>query len=517
MLDMRVQAKSQSRIGRLRTRRPDPGRLPPPFDRLAVGTTTAGEPRYRHLARLIEERIATGECAAGTRLPPERDLALALGLSRTTTVSAYRELASRGLVRAHVGRGTFVAATPEPGSAPFAWRGKVAANALRVTDPTIRDLVRASNEPGLVSLAAGMPALDVFPHEAMRSAIDAALRVNSSVLWRLGPTEGLPRLREALASRYRLSRDMVLVTSGAQQGIDLVARCLIDPGDAVVVDRPGYLGAIQAFRAAGARLVSWNFTGERLDELEDLLLRYRPKLLFTNPTFQNPTGHTLSIPARRELLALARRYRLPVVEDDTYRELALPGTTPPPSLAELDGHEVVIGVGTFSKMLAPGVRLGWVSAAPAIVEQLALVKQRADPHTQNLAQDVIARLIEEKVLDRHLTTLRTEHATRLRLVAAHVSRELPLHLARWSRPTGGLYLWGRLASGLDARQLLRLSIERGVTFVAGPAFYADQGGASELRVCFTSVPPDEAARGIRELGACLRALPARSGESVPVV
>ena len=191
----------------------------------------------------------------------------------------------------------------------------------------------------------------------------------------------------------------MLVLAGAQQGLDLLARCLIDPGDTVVVDRPGYVGAIQTFRAAGARLVGWDVVRHDLDELEDHLLRYRPKLIYTNPTFHNPTGWTMPIRVRRDLLALATRLRVPIIEDDMYRGLHFTSTPPPPSLHSLDTQSVVIYLSGFSKVLAPGLRLGYLFAAKPIVEQLAIIKQRADLHTQNLAQLVVADLLEDGTFD----------------------------------------------------------------------------------------------------------------------
>ena len=206
--------------------------------------------------------------------------------------------------------------------------------------------------------------------------MNRALSTNAAVAWRHGPTEGLPSFRAALAHRFGGDADHVLVISGAQQGLDLLTRCLVDRGDAVIVDRPGYLGAIQSFRNAGARLVGWDIVRADVDELEELLLRYRPKLIYTNPTHQNPTGITLPMRARRDLLELATRYRVPIVEDDTYRELGLE-STPPPSLFKLDdARNIVIRLNSFSKMLAPGLRLGWISAVGPIVEQLALIRTR---------------------------------------------------------------------------------------------------------------------------------------------
>ena len=207
-------------------------------------------PLYGHLVTLLEAAIAKGELPSGTRVPPERTLAQQLKISRTTVVSAYRELESRGLLRGYVGRGTFVCAAPEPEGTPFAWRGKIAAAALRSSDSTLRDVVRYSSDARLLSLAAGGPALDKFPTDAYLEATRHALSSDPSAVWGHGPTEGQPALKNAIAERYNVPRENVLILSGAQQGLDLLARCLIDPGDAVIMDRPGYLGAIQSFRAA---------------------------------------------------------------------------------------------------------------------------------------------------------------------------------------------------------------------------------------------------------------------------
>src|SRR6478672_9818568 len=368
-------------------------------------------PLYSHLVTLLEGAISRGELASGARVPPERTLARQLRISRTTVVSAYRELESRGLLRGYVGRGTFVCAAPEPEGTPFAWRGKIAAAALRSSDTTLRDLVRHSSDARLLSLAAGEPALDQFPNDAFLEATRHALANESTAVWGHGPTEGQPALKNAIADRYDVPRESVLILSGAQQGMDLLARCLVDPGDAVIMDRPGYLGAIQSFRAAGAKLIGWDMARADSDELEDLLVRYRPKLIYTNPTFQNPTGTTMPIRTRRELLKLAERYRVPIVEDATYGELYF-HEVPPPSLRDLDAQNLVIHLNSFSKVMAPGLRLGWLSAAPSIIDQIAIIKQRLDPHTQNLVQLAVARMLRQGTFAAHLRTIRAEHARR---------------------------------------------------------------------------------------------------------
>jgi DNA-binding transcriptional MocR family regulator len=459
-------------------------------------------PLYGHLVSLLENAITKGELPSGTRVPPERTLAQRLKISRTTVVSAYRELESRGLLRGYVGRGTFVCAAPEPEGTPFAWRGKIAAAALRTSDSTLRDVVRNSSDARLLSLAAGGPALDRFPNEAFLEAINHAIAGDSTAVWGHGPTEGQPALRSAIAERYNVPRESVLILSCAQHGLDLLARCLVDPGDAVILDRPGYLGAIQSFRAAGAKLIGWDMARADSDELEDLLVRYRPKLIYTNPTFQNPTGTTMPIRTRREVLSLAQRYRVPIVEDATYRDLYF-NDAPPPSLRDLDDHNLVIYLNSFSKVMAPGLRLGWIAAAPSIVEQIAIIKQRLDPHTPNLVQMAVARMIRQGTFDSHLRTIRTEHARRCTQMIASIQKHMPPGSIRFARPAGGLYLWCRLGVGLSATVLHERALAAGVAFVPGPAFYPDPAGDSELRLCFTSALPATAEESIRRLARCV--------------
>jgi DNA-binding transcriptional MocR family regulator len=459
-------------------------------------------PLYGHLVSLLETAIAKGELPSGARVPPERTMARHLNISRTTVVSAYRELESRGLLRGYVGRGTFVCAAPEAEGTPFAWRGKIAAAALRSSDSTLRDLVRHSSDARLLSLAAGEPALDVFPNEAFLEAIRDALSNQPLVVWGHGPTEGQPALKNAIADRYDVPRESILILSGAQQGLDLLARCLVDPGDAVIMDRPGYLGAIQSFRAAGAKLIGWDIARGDTDELEDLLVRYRPKLIYTNPTFHNPTGTTLPIRTRREIISLAQRYRVPIVEDATYRDLYFT-EAPPPSLRELDEHNLVIYLNSFSKVMAPGLRLGWIAAAPSIVDQIAIIKQRLDPHTPNLVQLAIARLMRQGTFDAHLKAIRAEHARRCTQMTTALQRHMPPGAIRFARPAGGLYLWCRLGVGLSATALHERALASGVTFVPGPAFYPDPAGDAELRLCFTSVLPSTLEESVKRLARCV--------------
>lgn len=464
-----------------------------------------GAPLFRQLEGALAAAIASGELPAGARLPSERDLAASLGVSRTTAMNAYRELEARGLVRGRVGRGTYVSAsgTPEH-DAPFAWQGKVAISAQRTLDPTMRGLVRAQT-PDSISFAAGGPALDRFPVGQFRDLLNRIMEREPLAALGLGPSEGQPRLRSELATRCGVRPEQVLVTTGSQQGLDLIARSLLDPGDTVIMDRPGYLGAIQTFRAAGAHLVGWDFTRADPEELEDLLQRYRPKLLYTNPSFQNPTGRTLSLDVREEILSLAARYRLPIIEDETYRDLYF-RIPPPASLLHLDRQGLVIHLGTFSKTLAAGLRLGWIVAPEAVIDQLALVRQRCDLFGPGAVQLAVAEMLERGVFDAHLRALRGEHERRYRALSAALEQRIPPGALTWAPVQGGLYLWARAGQGVETSLLAQRAQAAGVDFVSGGAFYADGGGRHELRLCFARNIPEAIEKGAQRLARALAEL-----------
>jgi DNA-binding transcriptional MocR family regulator len=476
-------------------------------------------PLFRQIEGVLAAAIASGELHAGTRLPSEREMAEHLGVSRTTAMNAYRELESRGLVRGQVGRGTFVSASGhQERDAPFAWQGKVALGAQRTLDPTMRGLVRAET-PDTISFAAGSPALDRFPVEHFRDLVSRAMVQETSAAIGLGPTEGQPRLRAELARRAGVRPEQVLVVTGSQQGLDLIARCLLDPGDTVIMDRPGYLGAIQTFRAAGVHVIGWDIARADPEELEDLLQRYRPKLLYTNPTYHNPTGRTVPLAVRQELLTLAARYRLPVIEDEPYRELGF-GSAPPPTLLELDEHGLVIHLGTFSKTLAAGLRLGWLVAPEAVIDQLALVKQRCDLFGAGAFQLAVAEMLARGSYDAHLHALRAEHARRYAAMVMALERRLPRHTFSWAPVDGGLYLWVHAGPGADTRYLAQRALDAGVGVVSGEPFYPEGAGWHELRLCFARNPPEAIVRGVDRLAQVLtmKSEPGmRSGATLPLM
>jgi DNA-binding transcriptional MocR family regulator len=463
-----------------------------------IQNTGGDGPLYAKVLGALQHAIEDGTLAPATRLPSERDLAQELGISRTTVTTAYRELESRGLVRGHVGRGTFVCAPTQAEDAPFAWRGKVSTRVQRNSDRDFHDLLLDSVNPALISFAAGCPAVDCFPFDEYQRIAQQVMKRDALRILGNAPAEGQPALRRALASRLDVKPENVLVVSGSQQALDLLARCLLDPGDTVLTERPAYVGAIRSFRSAGASLVGWDVVRGDLDELEDLILRYRPKLFYVNPTFHNPTGRTLSLRERRDLLKLCARYRLPVIEDDAYRELYY-DAPPPQALRELDEHNIVIYLNTFSKVMAPGLRLGWIVASESIVDQLAEIKLTMDHFTEGLGQLVVAEMLRSGLFDHHLKGIRAEHKKRRDVLVAALRRHLPPRMLEFNVPGGGMYLWCRLARHLESRELLRTAIARGVVFACGDLFYADPSGARELRLCYSALSVERIEEGVQRL------------------
>lgn len=487
-----------------------------------------GEPLYLQIRNQIRDLIFSGDLPAGTRLPPERDLAASLGVNRTTVSNAYHELTADGLVEGQVGRGTFVCSLPSAiGSypedflpRPLPWSEYFAPISEQVRDPLIRELVALCAQEDVISLAAGVPAPDLYPIECFAEITEKVLRRHGRALLQYAPTEGHLAFRGTLAELaagrgIAASPDNILVLAGSQQGLDLIARALIEPGDPVVVEVPSYLGALSVFRAAGARLlgVPMDKEGMQTDVLERLLARYRPQLIYTLPTFQNPSGKVMSHERRRELLSLAQRYQVPILEDDPYSELCY-GNPPPPPLKSFDRQGYVIYLSTFSKILFPGIRLGWLVAPRPVVDRLASVKQHADLHSNTPAQWALTEFIQQGWLGEHITTLRQVYPRRYQAMLAALRTHVPWGL-RWNEPTGGFYLWCHLEEGLRSKDLLAEAVQRRVAFVVGEAFHADGGGQDTLRLNFTYQNEQGIQEGIRRLSEALTAL-MRSRKERPI-
>ena len=478
---------------------------------------TSAVPLYRQVETAIRGRITSGTLPVGTRLPPERKLATALGVDRTTVVAAYRELAADGLVSAHVGRGTTVSeppARPRGGDLEPS-RGVVWDHVLTLRDeedPILSRVSALTAREGVISFAGGTPARETYPIEAFRRLVGEALDSDSTGagLLEYSPPEGLPGLRDVLAARMDrrgvpVGRRNLIVCAGSQQGLYLLARALVDPGDVVAVEAPSYLGALQVFRAVGARVVAIPADRDGLDvgRLEDHQSRRSVKLIYVLPTFQNPTGATMSLARRERLLAVARRHGVAIIEDDPYGDLRYGGDVVPSLLALDHGRgSPVIYLSTFSKVLFPGFRLGWVAAPEAVVERLAWVKALVDLDTNPLAQWAVAEFVRRGDLDAHVASLTGHYRARRDALLGHLG-EIAGDRLSVRAPEGGFYLWVRLRGGVNARAVLAEAEAEDVAFVPGEVFFAAGGGRESLRLAFSAVPPERMAEGVRRLVAAI--------------
>ncbi|HTH48655.1 MAG TPA: PLP-dependent aminotransferase family protein, partial [Candidatus Limnocylindria bacterium] len=393
------------------------------------------------------------------------------------------------------------------------WNPRFAQRTALMRRSTIRELLKLAAQPGIISFAAGLPPAELFPAEEFRTAADAVLRRRPERALQYGETAGEAELRDWIAGTHSLPdrplrRENVLITTGSQQGLDLIGRVFLDSGDRVWVENPTYLAALTAWRPYGAE-----FTPLAMDEGGLLLTELdRPdapsaKLLYSVPNFQNPTGVTLETGRRRQLVAWSRATGIPLVEDNPYGELRYEGEALPPLLdldregPEGDGEAgQVIHLGTFSKTLAPGLRVGWVIAPSPVIDKLTLAKQSMDLHTSTLCQHIALELARDGVLERHLPRLRAVCGARRDAMLQALTEHMPAG-GTWSRPAGGMFLFLRLPEQVNATALLTQALARGVAFVPGEDFHANGGGHNTLRLNFTGSSAEQIGEGVRRLAA----------------
>ncbi|WP_172639223.1 PLP-dependent aminotransferase family protein [Streptomyces tailanensis] len=375
----------------------------------------------------------------------------------------------------------------------------------------VRDILAVTSRPQVVNFAGGLPAPELFDTEGMAAAYRDVLAGSAGQALQYATTEGEPVLREALAARYRArglptGADDVLVTTGSQQALSLLATALVDPGDVVLVEDPCYLAALQVFRFAGARVVAvpGDEGGVDPDALEELVARTRAKLFYTVPTFQNPTGRTLPAERRAAVAAVAARLGLWIVEDDPYGELRFEGERLPWIAAHPGAEDRTALLGSFSKVMAPGLRLGWLRAPAGLRRACAVAKQAADLHTPTLNQLAAARYLADRDLDAHVDRVAAAYRERRDAMLAGLPDALP-EGSTWNRPEGGMFLWARLPSSYDTTALLPRVVEQDVAYVPGAPFYAGEPDRATLRLCFVTQAPEEIREGLRRLGKGLGA------------
>ncbi len=398
------------------------------------------------------------------------------------------------------------------------WDHRYAQRTQRMGSSAIRELLKLTEKPDIISFAGGLPAPEVFPVEQFQEACKSVLQDYGAQALQYGTTEGYLPLREQIArhsARYgiEVTPDNILITSGSQQALDLLGKIFINPGDRILVESPTYLGALQAWNSYGAEYVSvpMDKSGMNTDALEEAL-RTGPKFIYVLPNFQNPTGVTLSLNRRQRLIDLADQYGVPIIEDDPYGQLRYEGEHLP-SVVLLD-HRFrdntdaafsgnVIYLSTFSKILAPGIRLAWVIAPREVIQKLVQAKQGADLHTATFNQIVAHEVSRGGFLDEHIRLIRDTYRERRDVMLAAMDRFFPPEVD-WTHPEGGLFLWGTLPSYLSSAEVLKAAVERKVAFVPGEPFHPNGGGHNTMRINFSNATPEKISEGIRRLGEVIQ-------------
>ncbi|WP_117237252.1 2-aminoadipate transaminase [Thermus sediminis] len=387
------------------------------------------------------------------------------------------------------------------------WDTLFGQGAERIQASTIRELLKLTQRPGVISFAGGLPAPELFPKEEAALKAAGILREKGEVALQYGPTEGYLPLRAFVAEWLGVGVEEVLITTGSQQALDLMGKVFLDEGAPVLLEAPSYLGAIQAFRAYGPRFLTVP-AGEEGPDLEALaeVFRERPRFLYLIPSFQNPSGGLMPLPARERLLEMVMEKGLLVVEDDAYRELYF-GEGRLPSLFELSreaGYPGVIYLSSFSKILAPGLRVAFAVAHPEVLLKLTQAKQGVDLHTPALNQMLVHELLKEGFQER-LERVRQVYREKARAMLEALEKEMPKEVA-FTRPQGGMFVWMRLPKGLSAEALLWKALEENVAFVPGGPFFALGGGENTLRLSYATMDGERIAEGVRRLGKALRGL-----------
>ncbi len=388
---------------------------------------------------------------------------------------------------------------------PIQWR--FAARAEQLQSSFIREILKITQQPEIISFAGGLPSPATFPIDAMKQAFDKVLSTQGKVALQYGPTDGYTPLRQWIADSLsqggaRIKAEQVLMTSGSQQALDLLGKVLIDEGSRVLVETPSYLGALQAFSVYRPEFVSVATDNDGVLPESVAAVGTGARMLYALPNFQNPTGRTLSAQRRIELVETCARIGVPLIEDDPYGALSYKGQ--PQAKMVAMNPDGVIYMGSFSKVLTPGIRLGYVVAPLPLARCLELAKQAADLHTSQLTQMVVHEVIKDGFLDSHIPTIRTLYSNQCQAMLDALTEFFPAQVS-WTKPEGGMFIWVTLPKHIDAMVLLEESLKEKVAFVPGAPFYANAAETNTLRLSFVTVPPEKIRTGIARLGKLIAA------------
>lgn len=485
----------------------------------------SGRPMYRQIEEFLRQSILSGAMAPDTRLPATRQMAEDLGVNRITVQNAYAELEADGLIFTRTGSGTYVLPqvplSPLPKreqGAPWPlWQMEAGQGGGRSSAASPEAMLRAARHPRPVNMAGGCGDSRLFPAEDYRKVIQTILRRDGVSALEYGDHAGYLPLRgtisHILASQGIPTRpENLLITAGSQQAISLVTQLLLRPGDAVLTESPTYAIALELFHALGLKIVGApvDECGLQVERLEPLLQQHHPRLLYTMPNFQNPTGQCMSVQRRRQLISLSDRYNIPILEDDYVGDLRFEGRALP-ALKSLDPGGRVVYVSTFSKMLMPGLRVGFVAAEGPFFESLVHYKRVNDLTSSNLHQRALESYVTVGRYQAHLRRTSLIYRKRRDAMVHAVNRHLPAAVSL-NPPQGGLFAWLRLPESLSAEKLLPLACKEGMAFTPGSSFFPNgPEGNRFLRLNFVSQPPEDTEEGIKRLGKALKCLQLSAG------
>lgn len=368
----------------------------------------------------------------------------------------------------------------------------------------IREILKFTSQPGIISFAGGLPAPELFPLDELKRVASEVIQNYGAASVQYSLSQGILPLREILAERATAEGsptkpENLLVTSGSQQGIDLLGRVFISPGDYILTENPTYVGALQAFQYYRTKYctVEMDNDGMLVDQVEAQIKKYHPKMIYSVPNFQNPTGVTMSVERRHKLIELAAKYNIPLIDDNPYSEIRFEGENLP--TLKSFGGDGVISLQTFSKSLTPGLRIGWMNAAPSIIRQFEKVKQGTDLHTSTFGQYVVYEFVKQGLLEPQIEQLRKDYRNKRDIMLKTMEEHFPEGVS-WTRPQGGMFLWVTLPEGMSAHKLLDQAVELKVAYVHGGPFFPNGGGENTLRLNFSNALPEKIVAGITRLG-----------------
>jgi DNA-binding transcriptional MocR family regulator len=466
---------------------------------------------YIQIKNQIRDMIYSKSLPLDYVLPSERELAKVLDVNRSTVIKAYQELKAEGLIDSHIGIGTYIVFCNEDTLSDKSnsfkkylfWDEIYSESSKNNYDDVISKIMNIGTD-NTISFAGGIPAPDLFPKDEFQKVQINLLKNEVENMFLHSPVAGNKELKKEIKKlmlnrEVRISNNNIMVTSGSQQGLDLIVRTFVNSNDVILVEEPTFFGAIQLFQALGAKVVGVPIDefGIRIDVLEYLINKLKPKFIYSIPNFQNPTGITMSLKRRYELMKIVEKYGIPIIEDDPYGEIRYEGEDLP-SLKALDKNNYVLYLSTFSKVISLGLRVGWIIAPERVINKLSLFKQLTDLHVNTLSQHMVCEFLRQGYYERHIKKIRKEYLLKRNLMI----KELEKNFKRleFYKPQGGFYLWCKFSDNIDLNLLLKESMKNEVNYIPGNFFYAKNKEKSNfIRLNFTYPTNEEIITGIKRL------------------